>query len=103
NKIQKIIMDHLMKSKVSDIRLNSNDEFPPLQKDLFEADPWDKDQNSQKSEPRDTSQKDSRNKTFWRNGLKKTKINKFKPFKDKPETLLTSVECELQFNEATKV
>ena len=103
SQIQMSIMDHLMKSKVSDMRLNSIDEFPPLQKDLFEADPWDKDQNSQKSELRDTSQKDSRNKTFWRNGLKKTKINKFKPFKDTPEKFLTLVEWELQLNEAPKI
>src|SRR5207244_7669141 len=38
----------------------------------------------------------------WRNGLLKTKISKFKPFRDIPERFLTQVEWELELNEVPK-
>src|SRR5207253_11299406 len=35
----------------------------------------------------------------WRNGLLKTKISKFKPFRDVPERFLKQVEWEVELNE----
>src|SRR5437868_777963 len=107
--IQNSILKHMSQS----LRNGFDEKFPEMEKAKYDKLVFSEEkQNGYRKNREPSCDNDSRenrsfdksrnNESKWRIGLKKSRIPKFKPFKESPEKFLILIEWELELNETPK-
>src|SRR5207244_11414922 len=110
---EKVIQNTIFKHMSQSLRNGFDEKLPEMEKAKYDELLFSEEKQNRYRKDREPScDNDSRenrsfdksrnNESKWRIGLKKSRIPKFKPFKESPEKFLILIEWELELNETTK-